>query len=116
MLKNRHFPKGIIHGFCPKIILFLTYFFLDKQVGKDHFLILWIAKKIIFRPENCTVKKCQERHISRGLVHGLCPKIEFLFIWVFWNDQVRKDFFFHILDRRERFLDLKINVSKSAKK
>ena len=34
-----------IHGFCRKIILLLIYFFFwIKQVGKDHFLILWIEK------------------------------------------------------------------------
>ena len=43
--KQGDFPKGIIHGFCPKIILFLIYFFGIKQVGKYHFLILWIEKK-----------------------------------------------------------------------
>ena len=43
--KNRHFPKGIIHGFCPKIILFIIYLFWDKTSRKDHFLILWIEKK-----------------------------------------------------------------------
>ena len=43
--KQGDFPKGRIHSFCPKIILWI------KQVGKDHFLIFWI-KKNDFRPEN----------------------------------------------------------------
>ena len=52
--KQGDFPKGIIHGFCPKIILFLIYFFLIKQVGKDHFLILWIEKNdFLTRKLNC---------------------------------------------------------------
>ena len=38
------FPKGIIHGFCSKIILFLIYFFWIKKVDKDHFLMLLIEK------------------------------------------------------------------------
>ena len=45
-----------------------------------------------------------------------CWKIELVFIWVFWYNQVRKDGFFFILDRNERFLDQKGNVLRSAKK
>ena len=36
--KQGNFPKGRIHSFCPKIILFPIYFFWIKQVSKDHFL------------------------------------------------------------------------------
>ena len=42
--KQRDLRKGIIHGFCPKIILFLIYFFWIKQVGKDHLLIVWVER------------------------------------------------------------------------
>ena len=40
--KNRHFPKGIIHGFCPKIEFLFIWVFLYNHVGKDGFLIFWI--------------------------------------------------------------------------
>ena len=100
--------------FVQKSYFFLFIFLWIKQVGKDHFLILWIEKKMIFRPENWTVKKFQERHFSKGLVHGFCPKIEFLFILVFGMIK-SENIFFHILDRKERVLDPKINVLKSAK-
>ena len=45
----------------------------------------------------------KNRNFSKGKVHGFSPKIEFLFIWVFWYTQVRKDGFFNILDRKENF-------------
>ena len=33
----------------------------------------------------------KNRHFSKRIIYGFCPKIEFLFIWVFWYNQVRKD-------------------------
>ena len=35
----------------------------------------------------------KNRDFPKGIIHGFCPKIEFLFIWVFWYNQVRKDGF-----------------------
>ena len=43
--KNRHFPKGIVHGFCPKIEFFFIWVFWYTQVRKDGFLIFWIEKE-----------------------------------------------------------------------
>ena len=44
--KNRHFAKGLIHGFCQKVDLFLIcFFFLAKNARKKHFLIFWIEIK-----------------------------------------------------------------------
>ena len=42
-LKNRHFAKGLVHGFCQKIDLFLIFFW-PKKARKKHFLIFWIEK------------------------------------------------------------------------
>ena len=42
--KNRIFPKGLLHGFCRKIELFIMYVFLANQARQDHFLIFWIKK------------------------------------------------------------------------
>ena len=35
----------------------------------------------------------KNRRFPKGIIHGFCPKIEFLYIWVFWYNQVRKDGF-----------------------
>ena len=42
--KNRHFAKGLVHGFCQKINLFLICFFWAKKSRKKHFFIFWIEK------------------------------------------------------------------------
>ena len=43
--KNRHFPKGIIHGFCPKIELFFICVFWCNQLRKKPFLYLLDRKE-----------------------------------------------------------------------
>ena len=40
--KYGHFPKGLVHGFCPKIELSLFAFFHRNYVSKDRFSIFWI--------------------------------------------------------------------------
>ena len=47
--KNRHFPKGIIHRFCPKIEIFLICVFWGNQVRKYCFLIFWIKNDFYTR-------------------------------------------------------------------
>ena len=39
--KQGDFPKGIIHGFCPKIEIFLMCIFWRNQIRKYCFLIFW---------------------------------------------------------------------------
>ena len=36
-LKNRHFAKGLVHGFCQKIDLFLITFFFEQKRKKETF-------------------------------------------------------------------------------
>ena len=42
--KKRHFPKGIIHGFCQKLELLFIWVFCYNQVKKDGLLIFRIEK------------------------------------------------------------------------
>ena len=44
-LKNRHFAKGLVHGFCVKIDLFLIRIILSKKGRKKNFLIFWMENK-----------------------------------------------------------------------
>ena len=43
--KNRHFLKGIIHGFCPKIELFFTCVFWCNKLRKKPFLYILDRKE-----------------------------------------------------------------------
>ena len=40
--KYGHFPKELVHGFCPKIELSLIALFHRQYVRKDRFSIFWI--------------------------------------------------------------------------
>ena len=42
--KNGHFLRGLVHGFCPKIELFLFSVFHRNHITKDRFLISWKEK------------------------------------------------------------------------
>ena len=42
--KKSNFPKGLVHGFCPKIELFNMRFFRHPKAEKSVFLIFWIEK------------------------------------------------------------------------
>ena len=71
---HRHFPKGIIHGFCPNIKLFLIYFFGGKQVCKDHFLIFWIGKNHFLTGKLTFQKVPKNTHFPGGIIHGFLLK------------------------------------------
>ena len=50
--KKFNFPKGLVHGFCPKIELSLIAFFSQKLSQKIVFDIFEKKKTITIRPEN----------------------------------------------------------------
>ena len=45
--KKSNFPKGLVHGFCPKIELFTIRFFRHPKAEKSVFLIFWIEKNTL---------------------------------------------------------------------
>ena len=40
--KHRHFPKGLVHGFWPKMAIFLIGRFWANSASKDRFFIFRI--------------------------------------------------------------------------
>ena len=44
--KTGKFAKGLVHGFCQKIVIFLMRNFLKKLATKEGFLIFWIKKNV----------------------------------------------------------------------
>ena len=53
------FAKGVVHGFCPKIELFLIGVFHRNHIRKDGF---WYCgkKRMILSGQNWTFKKSQK--------------------------------------------------------
>ena len=76
--KNGHFPKGLVYGFCRKIEISLMAVFYRHYVRKNRCSIFmkednhFETKKLKF------LKGPKNGHFSKGLVHGFCPKSNFL--------------------------------------
>ena len=87
-VKNRHFLKGLVHGFCPKIEVFLIGVFHRNSIRKQHF---WYCgkKRMFLSGKNWSFKKGQKIDIF----HWFCLKIEFSLIAVFHRNYVSKDRF-----------------------
>ena len=63
--KNRHFPKGLLHGFCPKIEISLILVFTIIMSENIVFRYLW-KKTIIFGPKNWSFNKGQKWTFFKG--------------------------------------------------
>ena len=114
--KNRHFAKGLVHGFCQKATFFLNNFFEQKNPERNLFLIFWIVNNAFWTSK---VKYSQSRKKSTfctGVSPWFCPKIDLFLTYFFFSKKGQKETFFHILDRKECFLDLKSEVLKNSKK
>ena len=91
--KRWTFSKGLVHGFCRKIELFLIGVFHRNHIRKKSFFILRKEKNDFKRKKLKFVKGPKNRHFRKGLVHGFCLKIEISLIAVFYRNYVRKDRF-----------------------
>ena len=69
------FPKGLTHGFGPKMAIFLTFFFRQYRSG-ECFLRYSRAKKERFWPIKTRSSKSPQLDIfPTGLTHGFGPKV-----------------------------------------
>ena len=68
------FPKGLTHGFGPKMAISLT-FFLGNIGQKNVFYDILERKKAFLRYKNKKFKKSKIWHFSKGLTHGFGPKM-----------------------------------------
>ena len=93
---------------------FFSFFFGRKEVCKDYFLILWIEKNGFLDQKIELLKSAKHWHFPKGIVHGFCPNIKFFLVYIFW-EKTSQERLFDILDRKEWFLDQKIEVLKGSK-
>ena len=49
------------------------------------------------------LKRVKNEHFLKGLVHGLCPKIELFLMAIFHSNYVAKKTFLDILNRKQSF-------------
>ena len=85
------FPKGLTHGFGPKMAIFLSFFFKAIQGRKMFFMILWNEKKP-FQTIKTRSSKSRKIHIfPKGLTHVFVPRMAiFPTVFFFQARQARK--------------------------
>ena len=133
------FPKGLTHGFCPKMVIFPTFFFRQYRTGKclsrcsrtknrhfSNFIVQAIqAKKLSFTIlqnektpfQAIKTRSSKSRKIDifpKGLTHGFCPKMAIFptfFLAIIGQEYV----FYDILERKNPFLAYKNKKFKKSK-
>ena len=91
--KNLKFSKGLVHGFWPKIDLFLMCVCLGNLATKDRSLIFWIEKNAFQTGILMFEKSPKNRKFAKGLVHGFCQKSTFFLCVFFWEIQPQRILF-----------------------
>ena len=69
------FPKGLTHGFCPKMAIFPTFFFQAIQARKMSFMIFQNEKTPFQAIKTRSLKRRKIDIFVKGLTHGFCPKM-----------------------------------------
>ena len=114
-VKNGHFLKGLVHGLCPKIELFLVGVFHRNSIRKKRFW--YCGKKImILSGMNWTLKKGQKMDISKGVSPWILSKNRD-FSYLYFSQKIcQRRLFLDILNRKHLFKDQKIEFLTRAKK
>ena len=55
-------------------------------------------------------KEPKNKNFTKGIIHGFCRNVEYLFIWVFWYNQVRKDGFLIFSIEKNDFKTRKVTL------
>ena len=104
-----------VHGFRPKLAIFLCFFFKGIQVRKMCFMIFQ-NKKTVFQALKKRSSKSRKIEIfSKGLVHGFRPKLAIFPCFFFKAIQARKMCFMIFQNKKMVFQALKTRSSKSRK-
>ena len=67
------FPKGLTHGFAPKMAIFVT-FFLGNKVKENAFYDILERKNAFLGYKNKMFKKSKNWHFSKGVNPWFCSK------------------------------------------
>ena len=113
--KNDIFPKGLTHGFCPKIAIFCTFCFQALQARKMSFMIFQNERT---RFQAIKTRSSKSRKIDifpKGLTHGFGQKMAIIPISFFQAKQARKMFSMIFQNEKTAFQAINTGSSKSRK-
>ena len=84
------FPKGLSHGFGPKMAIFPTFFFQAIQARKMSFTIFYIEKTPLQPIKTKSSKSRKTDIFPKGLTHSFGPKLAIVPNYFFQAIQARK--------------------------
>ena len=116
--KNRKigiFPKGLTHGFDPKVAIFPTFFF--KQFRKGKCILPYSRKKnSLLCYKNKKFKKSKNWHFCQGVNPWFWSKNGHFFNLSFLSNLGHENVFYDIQERKNAFLGYKNKKYKKSKK
>ena len=94
------FPRGLTHGFGPKMALFPTFFFQAIQDRKMSFTILYIEKTPLQPIKTKSSKSRKTDIFTEGLTHGFGIKMALFSTFVLSNIS-QENVFYGILEQKK---------------
>ena len=113
--KNDIFPKGLTHGFRPKMAILATFLFQAIQARKMSFTIFQ-NEKTPFQPIKTRSSKSRKIDIfPKRLTHGFGPKMAIFPTFFFLGNIGQENVFYDILEQKNAFLGYKNKKFKKSK-
>ena len=110
------FPKGLTHGFGPKMAIFPNIFFQAIQERKMSTTIFWNKKKLFQAIETRSSKRRKIDIFQKGLIHRFGLKIgQFFKLLFFQAIQARKMSVTIFQNKKKPFQAIETRSSKSRK-
>ena len=108
------FPKGLTHGFGPKMAIFPTFFFQAIQARKMSFMIFQNEKTSFQAIKTRSPKSRKIDIFQKGLTHGFGPKMA-IFPTFFLGNIGQENVFYAIQEQKNAFLGYENKQSKKSK-
>ena len=109
------FPKGLVHGFSEKLVIFRDFFFFGKIGKKNVFYHILEGRNAFLDYKNKKLKKSKNWDSFKGVSAWFWSKIGNFFRFCFLEKISEKNVFYEILERRNAFLDYKNKKFKKSK-
>ena len=106
-LKKRHFPKGLVHGFCQQIDRFLICFLLSKKSQKKTFLNILDSKDNFLDLKSKVLKNSKKSTFCKGISLWCSSNNRPFSYMFFFSKKCQNEKLFNILKKKEYLLDLK---------
>ena len=109
--------KGLSHGFCAKMIIYLTFFFFGNIDEENIFFDILKGKNTFlgYKKINKTFKKSKNWHFSKGVNPRFWSKNGHFSNFVFLGNIGQENVFYDILERKNAFLGYKNKTFKKSK-